>query len=893
MTTHQIIHTSCKKGIFNRSSGFQIYSFDKGYESYLSKMNSGNVEMPPEVAEVSTYKEPDGIFATDEITAQEMPKTFSYRRISNGQCVIAKSIYCRDYTSPTARFGNRFRHHVIYDVTDASFYPCDMYDSNTLRETLTTEEVGSNDAPDYLPAPTLQKGSMINEGSISEFLNEEDDRSEIFKMMLYALLHYKSDNKKIIICDDEKNIVFWIAALEYAVPLKLAVDISFTTYTYNPLTAPFMICGVYPPNVKNGITRKTEYDYNDPKQRNECIIFDLKNNIIPDDADFELNSFYDFVELMLLSDSYPAIKAFHDFVDKNYPNVDLTEKYSYIYCMYDLYNNGITSMKYSTFRGVVEYLKSVGNDRKEVLKVADILLRDFDKLMSVDQAFLADALGILYSAYPDFSDEKKHALESYVVDRTLKSFINKGITESDFLAEYEFLEKISDPHVSIKSILMEKDGLQKIMASLSSDRFPLWKLQFINKIIFDKYQNADLSLYQSRGIISSLYLKMLNSCNEPAKFSENVFTTYSRVADKLLALLFTFHDNFQGKDADDFFAHATEIIAKNCYSSRSIFFKELLNRKMYSQMYQLYIAFLDNNPKIESMKTLFNEQSEIYLKNNAEYKELFFNEIIRDFTSRVERVNDTSSNDLKKTLLLISLRNNIPVSNDNIRKTAALIPLSELSKDDEELVFCLRDHYQNSNTTMDPYVKLLVTGSMIHNSKDLVSIISVVNNLYPEKKISFNGTVSKYAEDFIIWITCDIAGHCKSKDDIAKAFSLFNLSKHDDELTYVKEFARCCINCSDKSRDNTILINYLEYIAESPSKTRRDAVKSVIKSKNGMSKSAMNTLGNTINTKYSNKAALQEYWREINKISISPSTNNVSGTLSSFFDKLASFFRKN
>ena len=253
MTTHQIIYTSCKKGIRKRTSGFAVYSFDKGYEPYLSdKKGAIDFEMPPEVAEISTYTRPNGI-NDDETGAKETPKVFAYRRISNGQCVIAKSIFCRDFTSPNGRFGNIFRHHVIYDVTDASFYPCDMYDSNTLREALTPEEIESADeTPDYLPAPTLQKGSMINEESISEFLNGDDDRSEIFKKMLYVLLHYKSDNKKIIICDDEKNIIFWIAALEYAVPLKLAVDISFTTYTYNPLTAPFMICGVYPPNVKDG-----------------------------------------------------------------------------------------------------------------------------------------------------------------------------------------------------------------------------------------------------------------------------------------------------------------------------------------------------------------------------------------------------------------------------------------------------------------------------------------------------------------------------------------------------------------------------------------------------------------------------------------------------------------
>ena len=892
MTVHQLIHTSCKKGIFDRYSGFQIYSFDKEYEPYLSKNNSGYAEMSSEVAAISAYKDPYGIFVTDMESAKEMPKAFSYRRISNGQCVIAKTVFCRDFTSTHGKFGNRFKHHIIYDVTDASWYPAEMYDSDTLRESLTPEEAASDKKPDYLPVPTLQKGSMISAESISEFLNGDAARLEIFKKMLHALLNYHTDNKKIVICDDEENIIFWIAALEYAIPLRLAVDVSFTTYSYDPSVSPFMICGVYPPKIVDRIERGTAYDPKNTQQRNIYAVFDLKNNLQPDYSDCELNSFYDFIEQQLQSDCCSAIEEFHNYFETNYPNEDLTEKISYIYCLYELYNKGISSIEYRTFKGVVEYLKSVGNDRKEILKVSDILLRDLDDFMNLEQAFLADALKILYTAYPDLSDEQKHALDNYVADRTLNSLMNKEITENDFLTEYESLEKISDPHVSIKSKLTENDGLQKIASSLSSDKFPLWKLKFINKIIFDKYQNADLALYQPGGIISNIYLTMLSSCEEPLLFAQEALSTYINASDKFLALLFTFAETLDANDTDEYYTLAAGVIGKNCYSTRDLFFNELLTRKMYSQMYLLYIAFLDNKTDIESMKTLFNEQNELYLKKDAEYNNLYFNDIISDFTSRIDKVTDSSYDNLRKTLLLISLKNNIQVSNEQIIKTAALIPLSDLSKDDAELVSCLRDYFQNPDTAMDSYVKLLFTGSILHGAENLDAIVNTVNDLYPEKKITFDGTAPKCAAQFVLWTTCDIVKHCKSEDDIAKAFSLFNFSEPYEETAYAKEFAKCCINRSVKSRDNAVLINYLEYIAKSQSEAMRDAVRSALRNRDYISQSSLNTLGNTITSKYSDRKELQEYWKEINKSTLAFSSSNRSGFLSEFFEMICSLFKK-
>ena len=57
---------------------------------------------------------------------------------------------------------------------------------------------------------------------------------EILKNMVCAVLSFETERKRLLICDEPENILLWIAAVEYTLPLPAALDLNFTTYASTP-----------------------------------------------------------------------------------------------------------------------------------------------------------------------------------------------------------------------------------------------------------------------------------------------------------------------------------------------------------------------------------------------------------------------------------------------------------------------------------------------------------------------------------------------------------------------------------------------------------------------------------------------------------------------------------
>ena len=58
------------------------------------------------------------------------------------------------------------------------------------------------------------------------------------------MLKFHSEKKRLVICDEKENIIKWIAALQYALPMDIAKRVNFTTYDFDPELSSFQICGV-------------------------------------------------------------------------------------------------------------------------------------------------------------------------------------------------------------------------------------------------------------------------------------------------------------------------------------------------------------------------------------------------------------------------------------------------------------------------------------------------------------------------------------------------------------------------------------------------------------------------------------------------------------------------
>ena len=262
MAKHQIIYTSCMRGIDGVNDGQQIFSYDEAFKD--SKVD--------EVKSLFTYQVPAlpaGVLMSEEI-AKTMPVSFMYRLLKNGSSTITLNTYLgRDYMGSAGRFGNHLSHSIICDFSDFDVYPCEMYASTALRSSMEYEEVNNPEIPAYLSTPELTRGYVIEPDAIIEFLGIGDNL-EHYKKMVTSMLRFPSEKKRIVICDEPDNIAKWIAALHYSLPLDIAKKVNFTTYEFDPELSPSQICGV--------ISEGSRYNVSNYIMSNRHYVFDFINN---------------------------------------------------------------------------------------------------------------------------------------------------------------------------------------------------------------------------------------------------------------------------------------------------------------------------------------------------------------------------------------------------------------------------------------------------------------------------------------------------------------------------------------------------------------------------------------------------------------------------------------
>ena len=117
MAKHQIIYTSCMRGIEGVNDGQQIFSYDEGFSDCKSE----------DVKSLFTYQVPNlqpGVIMTEEIAAS-MPAAFSFKFLNNGNTSVSLNTYLgRDYMGSAGRFGNHLCHAIVTDFNDLMVYPC-------------------------------------------------------------------------------------------------------------------------------------------------------------------------------------------------------------------------------------------------------------------------------------------------------------------------------------------------------------------------------------------------------------------------------------------------------------------------------------------------------------------------------------------------------------------------------------------------------------------------------------------------------------------------------------------------------------------------------------------------------------------------------------------------
>ena len=83
MSVHQIIYTSCMRGINGVNDGQQIFSYDAQFEDFNND----------DIKSLFSYQPPalnPGVIMTEEIAAT-LPHSFIFRRLEDGKCALSLS----------------------------------------------------------------------------------------------------------------------------------------------------------------------------------------------------------------------------------------------------------------------------------------------------------------------------------------------------------------------------------------------------------------------------------------------------------------------------------------------------------------------------------------------------------------------------------------------------------------------------------------------------------------------------------------------------------------------------------------------------------------------------------------------------------------------------------
>ncbi len=432
MRAHQIIQTSCRRGIAGGGSGFQVYSCDEELVQ-SGILNSAEYRM---------------LFAYD--TPGEVGiSSFGYAFLGERGSVFSLNTRLpHDFAGEGTRAGNLMNHSLLLDA-GLPFYPAEAYGTPFLLPDLPEGQANSDEDPACLPMIEMSPSGEISIESIAEWL-EARDGLEILERFVGAYATARSEDKTLVVFDDPSNVVRWVAALEYCLPLRAAEKINFVSYSENAVGGKAHIAGT---------TRKA-FEVRTPEVLlASAIVFD------PSDCDAHpvpQGSFIDFLEVGY-SLNVSLIEDFASFLNQN---VDLEEKWDTgvldrAYSLYVLAQGDAGKWAPDIVDAGLEYALERGDFSLNRL-LAHAMEQNMDSLSSLGGQTYMTVLKYLAAVWPKLDVEEQHFVERAIADGIIESLQDTEMDEADFQDAFgEVTEACSEVGLNIFGILVQgESGVQ-------------------------------------------------------------------------------------------------------------------------------------------------------------------------------------------------------------------------------------------------------------------------------------------------------------------------------------------------------------------------------------------------------------------------------------------------
>lgn len=874
MSAHQIIYTSCMRGINGVNDGQQIFSYDVEFE------DSNN----DEIKRLFSYQPPaleSGVIMTEEIAAT-LPQSFIYRKLDNGKCALALNTYLgRDYMGSTGRFGNHLSHVVIADETDIVNYPCEFYGGTLLRNQMEFEEVNNPEPPDFLSAPILEKGYVVDADSVLEFLGL-GDRLEIYKNMLHAMLIFERERKRVVICDTPENIIMWIAALEYAIPLKTALNINFATYEYDPELSAAQICGV----VRNG----TRYAAD---SRQHHFVFDIEQN---NWAQFEKDEeFCDFIDTAFTF-SFDSIRDFHAFLAKGYKYEKANEDIYCAYALYTLLSDGITAFSKGRLKSALGFAHKYAH-LSEKVKIARKILSNCKELSLIDKEVFLYIMQFVFSVWNTLDSDEQAMTKASIVDKVLCEFSDAEIDKISFEPFYNNAVSICGQHqFDLSTELMLDKKREKLFDAIRND-IPMWKIAFMVNIVstYVKECHIPVSELTSDKMWGNAYqdiVKMVYSqC--PEKGLESITCILREFADDS-ADFTNMALNIEGMLSDipgeasknaDLWECYRQILVSGQKVKFSTAYYILICHKRYEQVFALFKQQLEDVGNITELQNLFANHIEDIAKIDDEYALKYEQNILEIYFDKLDGLGEEETVTAKIDLLdlIVSRKLDTGFMDKLIAELLRRIPYKRPSGQDahviKNIILYTCDFMGKSATGKLFLIQLGLMFEYRNNQEKLKEIVGESKALAQNGKANFTGMSDKEIEDYFTWILPVVCNMCQNNDEMNMIFELFDMSDEVASMYFLKCAKFYLKQCRERKAYD-VFAEYFQFACVYGDTQIREEMGRMLRKLN---RNRLINLDIAIREKCDDDELLIRYWEEIRRMA--EQTNPIISNISNLFRK--------
>ncbi|MCL2360583.1 MAG: hypothetical protein FWC73_02080 [Defluviitaleaceae bacterium] len=847
MAKYQIIYTSCKRGITGNTEGLQIYSHSQGIPGKLSDYVKGFL----------LYQAP-GPLPGEQTNPQKMPRSFVYRQLPNKALgVVLKSYLDRDHSGQPGP--NYISHGLVMDENELDCYPAELYGGGMWLGHMDVDEVNSPEVPQLLPETEIMKGQGVTVENVGEFLAA--NRMGVFKKMLAAMLAHKSTRKKIIICDVPDNILMWIAALHYALPLEMAHDVSFSTYEYDPARAQCQICGAVPSG--------TAYN---PRGAN--FTFDFTQGFIPDiEAE---DDFFDFIKDGLTG-SYDDLVDFHKFTMNKLTSLGSDENYINVYALYRMLECGLDNLPLESFSAAIKVADGFGQQGLHT-EAHEVILSNGAFVMSAEDDYALEIFKALVSNYKEAEASIQEKIRELITEKVNLAFQGESATKDSFLGFYAALKVICEPQgVYIPGELIE--NIETMVKNLGESQ---WRWDFIVELYCDyvltqniPVENLSLDHEMGRVVGDIVAARLKSDPNLGFVLVTRIIARFAHDWNYLANMSL----NLEGVvlDAPDseglFDKHWTYVydmfVAKQSHNRQNIF-KLFLSLDRGDQVYEIYKVFMSRAGNVRTARELFFEQTAI--KDRVFIKDYLLKiyEVYYDFLASQKESN------AKRELVRLIADNDITVDfvSNLIDEILAEIPLGPLSRDNEKLVNTILDYLRGQGAGDLPERLVLFAIGMLLGK--VGSSYEMENALGTIRRIAKADTIPSQGDSkFINWVASPMYSNSKTSEELIGNYELFAHSQ-DSTRSFIEAWAKESLKGKDKEYSSIFM--FLGFLFKKGDAENRVEVGKVYCK---LSKQKLEALNEAALEKYKGDMKYLLYWSEIYEVAVS--TNSLLAGIGNLF----------